>query len=349
MSSDKRKWLWLSLALLSAPAALAGVAYWATGGWPEPKEMTGDILSGDWGAQPPEKRPDTLRILSYNMHYGVGAYDDFDRRRTQAELDEVLQGLIRLIETLQPDVVLLQEVDYDSARTRGMNQLRIIAKGAGLRYMAPVSTWKKGYVPFPYWPPSLHYGRIDSGQAVLSRFPIVSNRRLHLPKPQAKPFYYNLFYLNRTLQHVQVDVAGRILDVYNVHTEAYDQDNRLLHAQIIREKLKLWGGEWLVLAGDFNAIPPEATLRKDFPDEPETDMTSDRSISVLRKLGLREIIEESRYKENEQAALSFPAFKPNRRLDYLFFSKNFQMKEGRIAKEAGELSDHLPTFAVLKW
>ena len=38
---------------------------------------------------------------------------------------------------------------------------------------------------------------------------------------------------------------------------------------------------------------------------------------------------------------------PNRRLDYLWFSPSFRRLEGRVVREAGTLSDHLPVVVEL--
>lgn len=339
-----------SLLLLGGPAAVAAAFFWMTGGWPRPPVSDAPMLKGEWGGAPPKSEPpERLRILSYNIHYGVGREDDFDRRLPRAEIERNLAGIAALIRRLGADIVLLQEVDFDSARTHRMDEMRILAEAAGLAHMAPVVTWKKNYLPWPVWPPSKHYGRMRSGQVVLSRWPIVLNRREALPKPRANPFWYNAFYLSRTLQQVRIDIAGRMLDVFNAHTEAYDLPNRLIHAGIIRDRVKEARGKWTILAGDFNAIPPEATLKRGFPDEPEADMSKDVSVAVVRELGLFEIIPPDRYRADEMAALSFPADRPNRRLDYLYFSPAFRLKGGRIVREAGTLSDHLPTFAELEW
>lgn len=347
MTSGKK--LLIAACAFGLPGALAGLWFWATGGLIGPDSLPDAIIGGGGAGAPPGAAPGKIRVLSYNIHFCVGREDDFDRRRSKAEVQGFIDGIAALIRKLKADIVLLQEVDYDSARTSRINQMKEIAGAAGLPYMTPVVTWRKGYIPFPYWPPRHHYGRMLSGQAVLSRWPIISNTGIALPQPRSNPFYYNAFYLNRHLQHVKIDVAGRIVDVFNVHNEAYDQANRELHSEILLEAVRERGGEWHIAAGDFNSVPPEASLKSDFPDEPETDMSSDRSVSIFRKLGLGEILPPDVYRREEKAGLTFPADLPNRRLDYLYFSKSFKMNEGRVVREAGALSDHLPTFAEFEW
>jgi endonuclease/exonuclease/phosphatase family metal-dependent hydrolase len=338
--------LWWSLALLGVPAALAGGVAWMVGGLPFAPISDEAIISGDWGEAPPANPP-RLRVLSYNMHFGIGRDDDHTKV-SRADVERILAEMAALINKLNADVVLLQEVDFDSARTFGIDQMNVLARATGMRHMAPVKTWIKGYIPFPYWPPSAHYGRMDSGQAVLSRYPITRNTAIRLPKPAANPFYYNAFYLTRTMQEVDVTVGTHSLRLYNIHTEAYDVPNRQIHAEMIAARLREHALSCAIAAGDFNAVPPEASVKHAFADEPETDMRADRSVETLRQVaGFTDIIPEDRYTADESAALTFPADVPNRRLDYLYYSSAFRLIEGRIVHEAGPLSDHLPTLAEL--
>lgn len=334
--------------LLAGLPLLAGGVFWMLGGLPFPVESDEAILVGDWGSPAPPDRPESLRVLSYNIHFGIG-HDDDHTKVDRAEVERVLQGIARLIRELRADVVLLQEVDFNAARTFGLDQMQILAAATDLRHMAPVTTWKKGYIPFPYWPIQAHYGRMHSGQAILSRFPIVAHKARRLPKPEANPFWYNAFYITRTIQEADIAVGDRLVRVYNIHNEAFDLPNRVHQTDILIERLEARRLPYTLVAGDFNAVPPEATRRHAFADEPETDMRADTSIARMRGLaGFEEIIPEARYRQDESAALTFPADAPNRRLDYFYYTDSFHLREGRVVHEAGTLSDHLPTLAELE-
>src|SRR4029450_13576186 len=56
--------------------------------------------------------PHTVRVLTYNIHHGEGTDGEFD-----------LPRLARIIESSQPDLVALQEVDQGTERASGGNQL----------------------------------------------------------------------------------------------------------------------------------------------------------------------------------------------------------------------------------
>ena len=335
---------------LGIPGALIGLFWWAGSGGAM-SDGRSPILENPQGAAAPLARPETLRVLSWNIHYGVGPKDDMGNLRTRDEVLHWLEEIAAVLQGYHPDVVLLQESDFASHRTHDIDQMRFLAEKLGFRYMAPVVTWDKNHVPHPVWPISQQYGRMKSGQCVISRFPIVENERFALTQPAENPWWYNRFYLNRMLQHTVVDVAGTRVSVFNVHNEAFHQNNREGHAALVADLVTRSAQTYTVVAGDFNAIPPEATLRKGFPDEPETDMTTDRSIEILRRAWPTwgEVYPEAATRRDEGKSLSFPAEKANRRLDYLWYSPAWVLAEGGVYRQAGARSDHLPTYAVLRF
>ncbi len=347
--SRRKKTLLTALAFILGFIMTAGIIFKLLLGPELAPDGLRPVLRGDWQeaeAQSPLSPPEKLTVLSLNMHYGVGREDDWDKRFSKEHVLGYLDKIADLIRSLDCDIVLLQEVDYDSDRSHNIDQMRYIARAAGLPYMAPCRTWKVNYLPFPYWPPSAHYKKVDSGQAVLSRWPISRNYVKRLPKPASNSAIYNLFYLTRSIQEAIVNVAGRNIAVYNVHLEAFDNDNRDEQAEILRGFVAERRGKYSLMAGDFNSIPPEAKLKANFADEPETDMSGDETISTIRRLGLREIIESERYLADEQAALTFPADAVNRRLDYLWYSPNLEPSDGGVYCCGGIFSDHMPVYGV---
>ena len=266
---------------------------WASSGFDDtdPLRTAPERYGGDPSAAPPGARVSRLRVVSWNVAYARGRKDDAGDLRDEATIRRNLVAIAHVLRTLDADVVALQEVDFDSARTHGIDQVAWLAREAGYPWAARVETWRCRYVPYPYWPFSQHYGRMRSGQAVLSRFPITANIRHLLPQPEENAFWYNAFYLHRAVQHVEIAVGGNTtLDVLNVHLEAFRQGNRERHADILARHVRSLLDRPRVVLGDFNAIPPEAALRARFPDEPETDMTTDRTIATFRSLGFAEAL-----------------------------------------------------------
>ncbi|MBI5542970.1 MAG: endonuclease/exonuclease/phosphatase family protein, partial [Deltaproteobacteria bacterium] len=92
-----------------------------------------------------------LRLLTWNIHGGVGSDGRFDLSRTA-----------RVIGAAAPDVAALQEVGEVRGRIPALDQARAVARMTGLRlaFMANVSAGRRRY-----------------GNAVLSAHPIV--REIH--------------------------------------------------------------------------------------------------------------------------------------------------------------------------
>ena len=354
----------LGLSLLLAIAA-GGFLLWAAGGESAEEQAPWLVLAtedfegatvdaADEGTGPdvPETTPAQLTVLSWNMAYGRGPKDDAGDLRDRATVEGYLSAIAAQIRASGADVVALQEVDFDANRTHHIDQLRYLAERTGHRYAARVTTWKNRYVPHPLWPPSQHYGAMHSGQAVLSRYPIVRNARHRYPQPAAFAFWYKWFYLHRATQVVDIQVGERVVTLLNTHLEAFDQTNRELQAELLVELLRRERRPQLLLAGDFNAPPAEATRKTGFVDEPEMDFTTDRTLAVVRAgVGpeMDEVVTREGHAAGEGATVTFPAEAPTRQLDYLFFGKGFALREGGVWGRQDPPSDHLPVRAVFGW
>ena len=117
---------------------------------------------------------------------------------------------------------------------------------------------------------------------MLSRFPLTDDRHIRLPQPEANGAIYNAFYLHRHLTGVTATLGpAHSLRIVNAHLEAFDDKNRLEHARQATTLMQD-AGPLSLLLGDMNCTPPEAKVRRAFEDEPETDMSSDNTIGLLR-------------------------------------------------------------------
>ncbi len=350
--------LWFVLRLVLIVVALAVLALlvflvWAASGdddrrsWAKVPVEGPSPLGGTPSAAAPT--PETLTVVGFNMAYGRGPSDDAGDLRPRDVVTGYLDRIAAAIEAAGADVVALQEVDFDASRTHRIDQVDYLADRLGMPYRARVTTWKNNYVPFPYWPPAQHYGRMHSGQAVLARHPIRGNWRWRHPQPAAYPFWYRAFYLHRATQIVDLRVGRHVVRLFNVHLEAFDVPNREEQARelatLVREKARRYS----VVVGDFNALPPGATRRHGFADEPAADFRADRSLDIFSPPNLRELYADRPASATDGSAFTFPAQAPTRRLDHLFFSRAFALQEGGVFAAAGPVSDHLPLRAVLRF
>jgi len=97
-----------------------------------------------------------IRILSWNIHKGVGGVD----RRY------VLSRILDLISEAQPDLVLLQEVAQDWPGAKRENQVELIREGLGLPHFA--------------FHPEHRFNVGGYGNAIYSRFPLRDIHHLDL-------------------------------------------------------------------------------------------------------------------------------------------------------------------------
>jgi endonuclease/exonuclease/phosphatase family metal-dependent hydrolase len=267
-------------------AAAGAFLLWASAGRQSPGTFDGPVHDYGAGTDESAEPGSSLVVMTWNIAYAHGPGSEGTGYSILPE-DEAAARLARIGNVIRDsgaDVALLQEVDFDSDRSHRVDQLEALARYTGLRYAARAVTWRARYVPFPYWPPSGHWGRMESGGAVLSRYPVKTNSVTLHPKPDAYSLIHNAFYLFRYSQVVTIRRGGRELRVVNSHLDAYDRPNREEQAKAlaigVRDLVSSGGVD--VLGGDMNAPPPEAALLHAFPDEPGTDFRGDATMATLR-------------------------------------------------------------------
>jgi endonuclease/exonuclease/phosphatase family metal-dependent hydrolase len=341
----KRKgWLIVAGAILSG---FAGFLTYASGRTPSGGEIVSTV---DTDAETPALEPgDEITIVTWNIHYGGGPTLEVGRGQSRATVVQHLDSIAASIRSWDADIVALQEVDRSAIRSYDIDQLAWLQQATGMPYAIWTPTWDAGWVPHPGLNPKKHIGRVLSGQAILSRFPLTNAQHTRLPQPEQAGTLYNLFYLHRHLTEVTAQLGpGLELRVMNAHLEAFDSANRIQHAESAIASITP-AGPRTVLLGDMNCTPTEAKLRKAFPDEPETDMSIDDTIDRLRGIsGMQEVVPPSVYAAAESAWFTFPAHAPNRRLDYIFHSEKLVLASATVPKMSEPPSDHLPVVASFR-
>lgn len=282
----------------------------------------------------PAAKQDRLTVVSYNIGYGSGVKNNKDAITDRAELMRNLDEMAQRLGELKPDLVLLQEVDFASDRSFGVDQMRYLAEKLGLNFGAYALTWNLAYVPFPYWPPSRHFGKIVSGQAVLSRFPIVKQQLIEFPKPGENPFWYNWYYLNRVVQHLTLQVGPETLSLYNLHLEAFGVATREEQLKNIGKLIKADPVGFKIVGGDFNL----ASRMEQGHEDPDKD-TKGLLTDFMKTTSLSDA-------SSQDSFYSMPSWQPYKLIDHLYFSSKFHLEHsGNIANSTA--SDHLAVWATL--
>ena len=314
--------------------------------------------------QPPPPFPERLRLMTYNIKFGGGRlnffFDCLGKRSMieESEVKDHLQGIAAKIRATDPDIVFLQEVDVRAKRSRYVNQVQWLLDHTDLRYAAYASQWRVNFIP------SSGIGPMDSGNAILSRWPLRDAKRHSLPLFSHQDDLTRTFYLRRNLLEAQLEVEGRgMITLINAHLSAYSTDDtRLLQLQQLAAHVQDVAIRGPVLfGGDWNTLPPGTSKQHGFPDtyckdefvaddyRREADWLTPFYENYHPSLALKD------YQANQTAYFSHSLNRTepwNRKLDYLFATLPFvsgshQTHQGTEAGEpdSNELSDHAPITA----
>lgn len=300
----------------------------------------------------PEPVPDadtdaTFTIVTYNIGYWSGLTNNLAVERSEQLFSDNQKMAIAALIPLEPDILALQEIDFDARRSFYVNQAEALAVPLNMQTGAIAINWDKRYVPFPYWPPAAHFGQIVSGQAVLSRFPVRTHERIVLQRVESKPFFYNALYLDRLAQVVELDVNGQPLVVINVHLEAFDEPTRRQQTEVVQTLLNSYLVNYpVILLGDFNSPPPDPKT----PDPTIRILLNNPNIRpAFPRDQLVDGVDGTRVDdtgtERGGAIATFPSDNPIAKLDYIFYTPDrIEALEWRVVTEAQQASDHLPVM-----
>ena len=172
--------------------------------------------------------PRRFSVLTFNIHGG----------RTDHGLD--LDAVIAEIRSARADVVLLQEVDRNLARTGFLNQPAMLAEALGM---------------------SVYYRANVRSNAILTRFPVMEWSSTALPQWPGKE--------ERRLVHASVLVEGQLVHVFNTHLDHTSVALRLAQIRAVKSLVARYADAPMILGGDLNAIPGGpvlTTLRSDVSD-----------------------------------------------------------------------------------
>lgn len=236
----------------------------------KPKDIEEVAISGS--AKDKIKAETTYKVLSWNIGYG-GLDKDTDffmdggkmvNPISKDHVEDALTGIKHEIQNIDPDLLLLQEVDSDSARTFHINEVGFFDKALnGASTFA--YNYKVNFVPFPIPP----MGKINSGIYTNSKFAIESSYRYQQPIPHKWPVKLANLKRGFNASYLPIEDSDKYLVLVNVHLDAYESgsNGRLAQTrQIIAFMTEEYNkGNYILVGGDFNQ-----ELRKDFvADLPE--------------------------------------------------------------------------------
>jgi endonuclease/exonuclease/phosphatase family metal-dependent hydrolase len=251
--------------------------------------------------------PTHLRVVTYNVHYCKGLDGRFAPDR-----------IARILRALDPDLIALQELDCGRPRSRGDDQLAVLAEELGLHQL---------------FCPSIVNGEERYGHGLLATRPLSLVSQARLPTggvPVIEP---------RDGLHATLTVGDREISVVTTHlglayAERAAQIDRLLQNDFL-------GGipadRPALFLGDLNLAPGGKLYR--------------RLVSRWQRASGDTVFRDVQaHAPNHVAIKTFPSFMPVRQLDHIFVTPQFKIQ--RVHSPANLLtrraSDHLPLVADLE-
>jgi endonuclease/exonuclease/phosphatase family metal-dependent hydrolase len=246
----------------------------------------------------PDTSQKTLRIMTYNVHSCVG---------TDGRLSP--ERIARVIARHDPDVVALQELDVERARTGGVDQAAVIARDLEMLL---------------HFHPTVSLEEERFGDAILSRHPMRLVRAGPLPRVDGRRDTEP-----RGAIWVEIELGGHAFQVINTHLSLFPRE-QLLQAEA------LVGPDWLghpdcggtrILCGDLNALSRFPACR--------------RIAALLRDCQLGH--------DDHRPKPTFFSRYPLGRIDHIFVEPDLEVVSVDVPATtlARTASDHLPLVAEI--
>ena len=270
-----------------------------------------------------QKNDSIFSIVTYNIGYLSGMTNNLAVESPKEFFDVNMAKVVSEIKKVKPDIMAFQEIDFDASRSYNVNQEEEISK-LGFNYRAQTINWDERYLPFPYWPISMHYGKVVSGQSIISKYPLKEQQRIVLQRVADAPFYRDAFYLERLAQVVKVVLNGKEVVVINIHLEAYEKETRAKQFE-----------EVLAIFNQYKEIYPTILLG-DFNSRARDENAVVQKIFAMKAIG-------SAASDMNNLGNTFNSKDPSKRIDYIFYTKNsIEYISGKVLNQFGQASDHLP-------
>lgn len=244
------------------------------------------------------------------------AFQDLQVVTWNIERGSEYQAILSVLRGLDPDVVLLQEVDRDCRRTGYRDIARDLATALDMNWVAAGEFQELGEARAPRLP-------AITGQAVLSKFPIHDATGMRFKAQDRWRWSINPVQPRRGGRMALKARTGGVV-FYNTHIES-GTNERLQQrqmAEIVADQSGTTGATPVIIAGDFNNRPARRSL-------------------TLRSLA-RAAFTDALGDATDRKPTSLGQLHP---IDWIFV-KHMGRARGHVVDAAGA-SDHSPVMAAL--
>ena len=321
---------------------------------------------------------ENIKVITWNIRFGVGRFPFFGDScgdsviLDDGSIEKIMSNIADSINAMNADIVLLQEVDVSSKRTGYIDQVQYLLDNTHMNYGCYASMWKADYIP------SGGIGRVDAGNAILSKYKLTDAERIQLRLRTDQDELIQYFYLRRNILKAKIpelSQGGKSFYAVDIHATAFaTDDTKQQHIDKYVQTLATIhnNGDYFVTGGDLNSVPPGSVT-----DFCESDMCEGDDYHTE---GAEEYHKEGSYFENfdgepdlllplynsynaaiDSADANLPGhfthgpstsyeinnIKYDRKLDYLFTNKTWVDGASRTHQAAWALSDHMPVSSII--
>ena len=252
-----------------------------------------------------------LRIVTYNIAHGRGLQPIQGltlRRKIRANLLKIA----RLLKSLEPDIVAVQEIDENSLWAGSFDHLEFLREFTGLPYAVfGVNNRRGGFLKLNY------------GNAILSKHPITEAENIKFGRSNfgEKGFLF-----------AEIDMKGSRVPVVNMHLNYRSRAARIKQVEHVMEYLTKKHPQRI----SHWRIPPIVCGDMNNPSH-----TSDATASLMKYFS-----QHGHYTLHPRNAPTFPSPMPRRTLDFVFLPPACVEVYCLVVKSY--LSDHLPVMVEFK-
>ena len=184
------------------------------------------------------------------MKDGTPTQGKYGKAISKEDVEKNIEGSANIVKTHSPDFAIVQEVDFDSTRSYGVDQRVSFSSLEGYASLLAVN-YHSSYLFYPFNDP---HGKNNAGIMTLSKYKITDSTRYAFPLADDLSKFTDL---DRcfSLTHIPVE-NGKTLSVISLHMSAYDEGGviRKQQAELLKSVLasEYEKGYYVIAGGDFN-------------------------------------------------------------------------------------------------
>jgi endonuclease/exonuclease/phosphatase family metal-dependent hydrolase len=268
--------------------------------------------------------PDRLRIATFNMAHGRGLVaSNWDGGSFEVRMDR-LDEIAAVLDSLNADVVVLNEVDFNCSWSHGVNQAQYLGEAAGYPYRVEQRNFD---TQIAWW-------SWRCGNAVLSRVPIRASRVIDMPDDA---WWETALAGKKRGIACKLQFADQHIWVIGVHFSSRSESVRVESAECIVDLIGEAQYMPVIVAGDLNASPSGYMLAQQDDAGRNAIDAFDRARLFRRRPDGQQV---------DETNFTFPSDQPECVIDWILIPSSWEFIEYRVHRS--DVSDHRAVLAVIK-